>query len=67
MAILAAWNDAPGTGQNRTEAKKRIEDLKRKTKCKACDQVGHWHKDPECPKGNNGPKNETSKPKSTAT
>ena len=30
-----------------------IEELKKVSKCKACNQVGHWHKDPQCPKNNN--------------
>ena len=30
-----------------------IEELKKVSKCKACNQVGHWHKDPQCPKNVN--------------
>ena len=70
-AILAAWNDAPGAGKNKAEAKKRIDDLKRRTKCKACDQVGHWHKDPECPKQKGASagtkRTDTPRPQSKAT
>ena len=27
-----------------------MEDRKKKSKCSACGQYGHWHNDPECPK-----------------
>lgn len=27
-----------------------LEELKAVTTCTACQQVGHWHDDPECPK-----------------
>ena len=49
-AVLAAWREAPGAGKDPAEAKKRIKELKMRTKCRACDGVGHWHRDPECPR-----------------
>ena len=43
-------NAPPRAWQGQIKGKVTIEELKRRTRCKACDQVGHWHKDPECPK-----------------
>ena len=31
------------------ERRKRLKDLKSRTKCQACSKVGHWAGDPECP------------------
>lgn len=31
-----------------------IEEIKSKTRCKSCGQVGHWHRDAECPNKNKG-------------
>ena len=36
--------------QGNLRAKFTIEEIKKKTKCKACGQLGHWHKDAVCPK-----------------
>jgi len=34
-----------------------LEEVKSRTRCTKCQQIGHWHKDPECPK--NKPAKET--------
>ena len=39
-------------GGGKGGGKKDIRYLKSITRCKACDGLGHWHKDAECPKGN---------------
>ena len=40
----------PGRFEGNIRAKFTIEEVKKRTKCKACGQLGHWHRDPECPK-----------------
>ena len=42
--------------QGNLRARFTIAEVKQRTKCKACGQVGHWHKDPECPKRQQGSK-----------
>ncbi|XP_017470752.1 PREDICTED: uncharacterized protein LOC108362321 [Rhagoletis zephyria] len=37
----------------KSESKPSIDELKRKTKCNACGQIGHWAKDKKCPKSKN--------------
>ena len=37
--------------------KMSLEEVKARTRCTRCQQIGHWHKDPECPK--NKPVKET--------
>ena len=39
-----------GKGPSLEERKKRLQPLKKTTKCTACGQKGHWAMDPECPK-----------------
>ena len=41
-----------GYGKMSDEEKKaKIAELKRKSSCRACGQIGHWSTDPVCPKG----------------
>jgi hypothetical protein len=64
-----------GTGQRPIRAKetpeeraKRLALAKKNTKCSACDQTGHWHMDPECPKNQNKNQvNMTSQPTSSSS
>ena len=35
--------------QGEFKGKLSIEEVKRRTRCKACGQIGHWHRDAECP------------------
>ncbi len=37
-------------GGKRPPDTRSVEDRKKKSKCSACGQYGHWHNDPECPK-----------------
>ena len=39
------------------ERRKRLKDLKARTKCQACGKVGHWAGDPECPLKGKTPQN----------
>ena len=39
-----------GKGPSLEERKKRLQQLKKTTKCTACGQTWHWAMDPECPK-----------------
>ena len=34
---------------DRSERKKRIEESKKRTRCRDCGQLGHWSGDPDCP------------------
>ena len=36
------------------DRKKRLQEIKSKSKCLKCGQVGHWSGDPQCPKGRGG-------------
>ena len=48
--------------QNSFKVKSKIDDLKKKTKCNACGQKGHWAKDKCCPKyGKSSDKQEKGK------
>lgn len=40
-----------------------LEEVKANSRCRACQQVGHWHKDPQCPKnrGKGGASSSTSR------
>ena len=38
-----------GRFQGNLRAKFTIEEIKKKTKCKSCGQLGHWHRDAACP------------------
>ena len=39
-----------GKGKARPEDRRNPEDRKKKSRCAACGQIGHWHSDPQCPK-----------------
>ena len=54
-------NDAGGKGSGKTvmsatgrigggQYRMSLEELKKNSRCSRCNQVGHWHKDPQCPK-----------------
>eukprot|EP00959_Pyramimonas_sp_CCMP1952_P105884 2213932-Pyramimonas_sp.AAC.1 len=45
---------APHQVQRDPKRQKEIDDLKKNSVCKACDQRGHWKGDPECPKTRGG-------------
>ena len=37
-------------GKSRPPDQRSVEDRKKRSKCSACGQYGHWHNDPECPR-----------------
>ena len=39
-----------GKGKQRPDDRRNPEDRKKKSRCAACGQIGHWHSDPQCPK-----------------
>ncbi len=39
-----------GDAQNLRERKEKVAALKKVTRCAVCGQIGHWYKDPSCPK-----------------
>jgi len=40
-----------GGGKGDADRQKMIEKEKERTRCSACDRIGHWAGDPQCPKG----------------
>ena len=45
------------------DRKKRLQEIKAKSKCLNCGQVGHWSGDPQCPKGRGGQATNKTPPK----
>ena len=51
-----------------TERQQKIAQLKERTACRRCGQVGHWSSDPSCPKGKGGKsKGKTTSSSSSST
>lgn len=55
------WKDRPGQGKGQASMstsgymkggyyRMTLGEAKAKSRCSKCNQIGHWHKDPECPK-----------------
>ena len=49
-----------------SERQQKIAQLKEKTTCRRCGQVGHWSNDPTCPKGKGKGKSKSSSSSSTS-